>query len=285
MLRAALRHRTPACCAQGRGRAGGDDEDVEGSFLASSAMAGKVPKFVELLKYKVRCSARAACTWAACTRPGTACWGQGTAVAVAARAPPATCMLRVRAQKLVVGMRLWGIVLEVTPRGLGISLPHGLRGHVAPQEVGGQAGRRAGRQGACRVALLMCSPLPPCASCVCLCPCTLRRSRSMAGAAALLLPSRPATTWRTCTRSTLARRAARLRASCCRGCSTWASLCGARWWGCGRRRAARRGQVRRGAPRHVPRHHPLPLPHHHPVPLPTPPARAPAQAAAARWLT
>lgn len=39
------------------------------------------------------------------------------------------------AQKLVVGMRLWGMVLEVTPKGLQVSLPHGLRGSVAPDEV------------------------------------------------------------------------------------------------------------------------------------------------------
>ena len=38
-------------------------------------------------------------------------------------------------QNLTVGMRLWGAVLEATPRELIISLPHGLRGHVPPHEV------------------------------------------------------------------------------------------------------------------------------------------------------
>lgn len=38
-------------------------------------------------------------------------------------------------QKLVVGQRLWGMVLETSNRGLTISLPHGLRGHVAPTEA------------------------------------------------------------------------------------------------------------------------------------------------------
>lgn len=32
-------------------------------------------------------------------------------------------------------MMLWGVVLEVSPRGLVITLPQGLRGHVKPAEV------------------------------------------------------------------------------------------------------------------------------------------------------
>jgi hypothetical protein len=39
-------------------------------------------------------------------------------------------------QNLAVGMKLWGCVLEVAPEGLTVSLPHGLRGTVAPEEVG-----------------------------------------------------------------------------------------------------------------------------------------------------
>ncbi|KAF5829876.1 hypothetical protein DUNSADRAFT_15392 [Dunaliella salina] len=66
-----------------------DGADLEGSFLKSSAVAGKVPQYVELLKFK----------------------------------------------KLVVGMRMWGMVLEVTSKGLQISLPDGLRGTVAPEEA------------------------------------------------------------------------------------------------------------------------------------------------------
>ena len=38
-------------------------------------------------------------------------------------------------QNLAVGMRLWGAVLEASPRGLTIALPHGLRGRVSPAEV------------------------------------------------------------------------------------------------------------------------------------------------------
>lgn len=34
-------------------------------------------------------------------------------------------------------MRVWGMVLEVTPKGIQVSLPHGLRGSVAPGEVRG----------------------------------------------------------------------------------------------------------------------------------------------------
>jgi hypothetical protein len=32
-------------------------------------------------------------------------------------------------------MKVWGMVLECSPRGLVVSLPQGLRGHVAPEEV------------------------------------------------------------------------------------------------------------------------------------------------------
>jgi hypothetical protein len=38
-------------------------------------------------------------------------------------------------QNLAVGMKLWGCVLEVAPAGLTVSLPHGLRGTVTPEEV------------------------------------------------------------------------------------------------------------------------------------------------------
>ena len=46
-------------------------------------------------------------------------------------------------QSLEVGVKVWGMVQEVSARGLTISLPHGLRGTVAPQEVG--HGARPGR--------------------------------------------------------------------------------------------------------------------------------------------
>ncbi len=49
--------------------------------------------------------------------------------------PPKTASCVVAAQNLSVGMRLWGAVAEVSPRGLVVSLPHGLRGHVSAAEV------------------------------------------------------------------------------------------------------------------------------------------------------
>eukprot|EP00878_Enallax_costatus_P014766 GHUV01015450.1.p1 GENE.GHUV01015450.1~~GHUV01015450.1.p1 ORF type:complete len:212 (+),score=55.15 GHUV01015450.1:127-762(+) len=36
---------------------------------------------------------------------------------------------------LAVGMKLWGCVLEVSPESLTVSLPHGLRGTVAPKDT------------------------------------------------------------------------------------------------------------------------------------------------------
>uniref|UniRef100_A0A383V4G5 S1 motif domain-containing protein n=1 Tax=Tetradesmus obliquus TaxID=3088 RepID=A0A383V4G5_TETOB len=38
-------------------------------------------------------------------------------------------------KNLAAGMKLWGCVLEVAPEGLTVSLPHGLRGTVAPEEA------------------------------------------------------------------------------------------------------------------------------------------------------
>lgn len=38
-------------------------------------------------------------------------------------------------KNLSVGMKLWAVILEVSSRGLTLSLPHGLRAHVAANEV------------------------------------------------------------------------------------------------------------------------------------------------------
>lgn len=46
-------------------------------------------------------------------------------------------------QNLHVGTRLWGMVLEVTPRGLVVSLPYGMRGTVAPEQVRSSASANA----------------------------------------------------------------------------------------------------------------------------------------------
>jgi len=52
-------------------------------------------------------------------------------------------------QKLVVGMRLWGMVLEVTPKGVQVSLPDGLRGAVAPEEVRSEGPEQCVKTHAC----------------------------------------------------------------------------------------------------------------------------------------
>ncbi|KAK9823324.1 hypothetical protein WJX72_001906 [[Myrmecia] bisecta] len=64
----------------------GGDEDL---FFAREAGLGKLPKFVELLKYKA----------------------------------------------LSEGSKVWGSILEVSARELVVSLPHGIRGHVAPEQA------------------------------------------------------------------------------------------------------------------------------------------------------
>ncbi|PRW20900.1 RRP5-like protein [Chlorella sorokiniana] len=75
----------PAAAGAAAGEAG-DDEDA---FFSSLSAQGRLPKFVELLKFK----------------------------------------------SLSKGCKLWGAVIELTPRELVVSLPHGLRGHVAYAEA------------------------------------------------------------------------------------------------------------------------------------------------------
>ena len=62
--------------------------------------------------------------------------------------PPHLCCRYVellKAKSLCIGMRVWGILLEVAPRLLTVSLPHGLRGHVVPEEVRGGQGWGGGQ--------------------------------------------------------------------------------------------------------------------------------------------
>lgn len=42
-------------------------------------------------------------------------------------------------QNVSVGMRILGIVLEVSSKGLTVSLPQGMRGHVDPAQVSGSS--------------------------------------------------------------------------------------------------------------------------------------------------
>jgi hypothetical protein len=43
-----------------------DAEDADAAFLGSSAMVGKVPQYVELLKFKVRLDAKMFCCCICC---------------------------------------------------------------------------------------------------------------------------------------------------------------------------------------------------------------------------
>ncbi|KAL4451480.1 hypothetical protein ABPG75_007142 [Micractinium tetrahymenae] len=74
---------------KGAAAGGGESGDEEDAFFASLASQDRLPKFVELLKFRT----------------------------------------------LAPGCKLWGAVIEVTPRELVVSLPHGLRGHVAYAEA------------------------------------------------------------------------------------------------------------------------------------------------------
>lgn len=67
-----------------RGQDEGAEGDEEDAYFHSLSVQGRLPAFVELLKFK----------------------------------------------SLSVGSKLWGAVVEVRPRELVVSLPHGLRGHV-----------------------------------------------------------------------------------------------------------------------------------------------------------
>jgi len=69
-----------------------------------------------------------------------------------------------RFKSLAPGVKLWAVVLEVTPRGLTLGLPHGMRGNVPASEVRARA--RARRCCCCAdpppaPAPLLCPPLGP----------------------------------------------------------------------------------------------------------------------------
>lgn len=145
----------------GAAAAGGEAGDEEDAFFASLASQDRLPKFVELLKFRVgawqtSCSFKTVVSlkclrWMLC-----AAYIQPCAIACCSGVPqvkftlarPARCleprppapMLAAYAgphptQTLSPGCKLWGAVIEVTPRELVVSLPHGLRGHVAYSEA------------------------------------------------------------------------------------------------------------------------------------------------------
>lgn len=87
---------------------------------------------MELLRFKVR-------AWQRASNRNSAA-GSGTAVPIGVTPCAGRCKLYSAVkmfykQNLAVGMRLWGAVLEASPRGLTVALPHGLRGRVSPAEV------------------------------------------------------------------------------------------------------------------------------------------------------
>ena len=120
----------------------GDEEDA---FFHSLSVQGRLPAFVELLKFKASKGGGGP----SCRQRG----GSGSAHAqdrpLLPLLPPAPLLPLPGAaqlpglpahwpaapalaspQSLSVGSKLWGAVVEVRPRELVISLPHGLRGHV-----------------------------------------------------------------------------------------------------------------------------------------------------------
>ena len=121
------RRRRAGDAAAATAEGGGDDEDA---FFASLSAQGRLPKFVELLKFKVGAVGQGVATLrAACI---VACLLQQGAAAADADPPPPPPS---SAQSLSKGCRLWGAVIEVGARELVVSLPHGLRGHVAYSEA------------------------------------------------------------------------------------------------------------------------------------------------------
>lgn len=127
---------------QRRGAAPGE-EDGEDLFYAREALQGKLPKYVELLKFKVGWTM--AYIWGlsgisvqmqACCAYLLAYTWEAALAAVSGRC----CILQelstaVLVQSLSPGAKVWGAVAEVGPRELIISLPHGLKGHVPAAEV------------------------------------------------------------------------------------------------------------------------------------------------------
>ena len=89
-------------------------QGIKNSFLARELAHGKVPAFVELLKFKVDL---AWCTPFAATAP--------------LNGHKVVCSV----QTCNVGARVWGVVSDVTHHGITVSLPDGLKGYVSVEEV------------------------------------------------------------------------------------------------------------------------------------------------------
>ncbi len=134
-LRLRRRHARVCCDAAARAQ---DD-------VAARGVGTKQPTFVEQLKYKARGPALRRCGCGAAAQR-LRCGSDGCALTCAARAR------RARRQSLSVGTKLWGVVAEVGPRRLVISLPSGLRGTVRAAEVRGWQPHAAAAPRAARAA-------------------------------------------------------------------------------------------------------------------------------------
>jgi hypothetical protein len=113
----------------------GDEEDA---FFHSLSVQGRLPAFVELLKFKASRGGGPSCR----QRGGSGSAHAQDRSLLPLLPPPGAAQLPglpahwpaapalASPQSLSVGSKLWGAVVEVRPRELVISLPHGLRGHV-----------------------------------------------------------------------------------------------------------------------------------------------------------
>lgn len=88
-------------------------QGIEASFLARELSHGKVPAFVELLKFKVGLLMRCKFVSKLTLHDNFCC-------------PLQTCN---------IGARVWGVVSDVVHHGLTVSLADGLKGYVSVEEV------------------------------------------------------------------------------------------------------------------------------------------------------
>lgn len=129
---------------------------MQESFFKTQSSAGKLPTYVELLRFSVRpASARVMCTdiapYLTVSRANEPCalvmlkleqrarysvqsrWHCGLARIEPGRDTRGLSDVHIHVmQNLTVGAKVWGAVQEVTVRRLVVALPHGLRGFVTP---------------------------------------------------------------------------------------------------------------------------------------------------------
>jgi hypothetical protein len=105
---------------------------LQDDFFKAQSSAGKLPTYVELLRFSVRTHCLCPVAMVPCPAPCTGC---SCSFCDTSNVIPLASIFDASVQNLAVGSKVWGAVQEVTQKRLVVSLPHGLRGFVVPEDA------------------------------------------------------------------------------------------------------------------------------------------------------